>query len=343
MPILLTSLPVLAIVFIANLAAARGSARARTLFNLSLFLLNGLLVGGGLGILLAPIVGVTMPWPGAAVPGDRSAPGALIAVGLWGMLACLKPVRQSIARLIREFDPDSPVHTLALVGAGYLMGNAMVVTLVPGALDSLAESKPAVTLLDILAQQFLFVAIAFLGAGLFLRRDGAALRERLGLQRPTARQLLGGASWMLFFVFLQGCISFTWSLFDPSRVEQLSGINQALLSNFDTVGEWFVLAAAAGLGEESLFRGALQPVFGIVPTSIIFAVSHVQYGLSPATLAIFLLSVVLGIIRKRHNTTTAILVHAGYNFILGLLSLLAVYLQPFIEQAATALLVNLRF
>ena len=91
-----------------------------------------------------------------------------------------------------------------------------------------------------------------------------------------------------------------------------------------------MLAAAAGLSEELLFRGALQPIFGIVPTSLIFAVSHVQYGLSPATLTVFLLSVVLGIIRKRSNTTVAILVHAGYNFVLGLLSLLAVYLEPLV-------------
>jgi membrane protease YdiL (CAAX protease family) len=132
---------------------------------------------------------------------------------------------------------------------------------------------------------------------------------------------------MLFFVFLQACIGVVWTLFDPNQVEQLSGINDALLGEFDTVWEWFLLAAAAGLGEELLFRGALQPIFGLIPTSLIFAVSHVQYGLTPATLAIFLLSLVLGIIRKRSNTTVAILVHAGYNFILGLLSLLAVYMQ----------------
>ena len=37
------------------------------------------------------------------------------------------------------------------------------------------------------------------------------------------------------------------------------------------------------------------------------------------------------IIRKRSNTTVAILVHGGYNFILGLLSLLAVYLEPLVR------------
>ena len=116
----------------------------------------------------------------------------------------------------------------------------------------------------------------------------------------------------------------------PDEALQVSGLNETLLGNFDTVGEWLLLAAAAGLSEELLFRGALQPIFGIVPTSLIFAVSHVQYGLSPATLTVFMLSVVLGIIRKRSNTTVAILVHGGYNFTLGLLSLLAVYLEPLV-------------
>ncbi|MBP6788802.1 MAG: CPBP family intramembrane metalloprotease, partial [Candidatus Promineofilum sp.] len=161
--------------------------------------------------------------------------------------------------------------------------------------------------------------------------DGRGAAERLGLQWPTARQLAGGAGWMVFFVFLQGCIGTLWVLLSPEEAAQIGGLNDILLGNFDTVGEWFVLAAAAGLSEELLFRGALQPIFGIVPTSLIFAVSHVQYGLSPATLTVFLLSVVLGIIRKRSNTTVAILVHGGYNFTLGLLSLLAVYLEPFVR------------
>ena len=73
-------------------------------------------------------------------------------------------------------------------------------------------------------------------------------------------------------------------------------MGSALVWVASMVGEWLVLAAAAGLSEELLFRGALQPIFGIVPTSLIFAVSHVQYGLSPATLTVFLLSVILGIV-----------------------------------------------
>lgn len=334
MSILLIGLPVLAIIVVANLIQARGLHRARLLFNLLLFGLSAFLALAGLGLSFLP------PDALAAMPditamsdiGQKFVAGGfggwtLAIIGLWGMLACLRPVRLALARVLPALDPDSAVHTLALVAVGYLMGNAAV-SLTPGALDALAETGFEATLTDVLAQQLVFVLVAFAGVGLPARRTGPALNERLGLARPTAGQIWTGIRWMVFFVLLQGCISATWTLFNAAEAEQLRGINDAMLGNFDTVWEWFLLAASAGLGEELLFRGALQPIFGILPTSLIFAVSHVQYGLTPATLAVFLLSIVLGIIRKRSNTTVAILVHAGYNFILGLLSLLALYLEP---------------
>ncbi len=327
MSILVISLPVLAVIFVANLIAARDDERARTAFNLLLFVVNLVLLIGGIVWRVMPLE-ATPPQMGLQMLDQGFSSSTLIGMGLWGMLVALRPVRLRLARLFPALRPESPVHTLALVAVGYLLGNAAI-SLAPGALDALAESGVEATLFDVLAQQFAFVLAAFVGVGLLTRRDGPALNERLGLQRPTAAQLWTGVRWMIFFVFLQACISLTWSLFDAARVEQLSGINESLLGNFDTVWEWFLLAASAGLGEELLFRGALQPIFGILPTSLIFAVSHVQYGLSPATLAVFLLSLILGVIRKRSNTTVAILVHAGYNFTLGLLSLLAVYLAPF--------------
>lgn len=332
MQILLISLPILAVIVIANLITARGSDGARVAFNMVLFAANLLLVLAGAALNFMPPDAVSLPQMGLQLFDKGLGSATLAGMGLWGMVVSLKPARRWLARLLPGLEPESPVHTLALMAIGYLIGNAAF-SLAPGALDALAEAGIEASLLDVLGQQFVFVAAAFLGAGLLTRRDGRSLTERLGLTRPTSRQLLTGVLWMTFFVFLQGCISFTWTLLDPESVEQLGGINEALLGGFDTVWEWFLLAASAGLGEELLFRGALQPIFGILPTSLIFAISHVQYGFSPATLAVFLLSVVLGIIRKRSNTTVAILVHAGYNFILGLLSLLAVYLEQFVPPA----------
>lgn len=330
MAIFAVGLPVLLVIALANLVTARGSSGARLAFNLTLFLANLLLLAIGVGLQFLPADAFALPDTGLQVLDQGLGSLALIGMGLWGMLACLRPARLALRRVLPALDPDSAVHTLALVAAGYLAGNAAL-SLGPGAMELMAESGIQASLVDVLAQQFLFVLAAFLGVGLLIRRDGTALNERLGLQRPTIGQLWTGVRWMVFFVFLQGCIGATWALLEPEQAQQLSGINETLLGSFDTVWEWFLLAAAAGLGEELLFRGALQPIFGIVPTSLIFAVSHVQYGLSPATLTVFLLSVVLGIIRKRSNTTVAILVHGGYNFTLGLLSLLAVYLEPLVR------------
>lgn len=331
MAILIAGLPVLAVILVANLVAARGTDRARIAFNLFLFLANLALLLTGLALRFLPLYSVNWPEMGLQLLDQGLGSLTLIGMGLWGMLVSLRPVRQWLGRLLPALEPESPVHTLALATVGYLMGNAAI-SFSPGALDALADAQIEASLIDVLAQQFVFVLAAFVGVGLLTRRDGAALNERLGLQRPTRSQIWTGVRWMLFFVILQACISTVWTLFDAAQVEQLSGINESLLGSFDTVWEWFLLAASAGLGEELLFRGALQPIFGILPTSLIFALSHVQYGLSPATLAVFLLSIVLGVIRKRSNTTVAILVHAGYNFILGLLSLLALYLEPFMRQ-----------
>jgi membrane protease YdiL (CAAX protease family) len=74
-----------------------------------------------------------------------------------------------------------------------------------------------------------------------------------------------------------------------------------------------LIGLGAGLGEESLFRGALQPKLGILATSVLFASMHIQYGPSILLLFIFLLSLALGLLRRHVNTTATFLAHAGYN------------------------------
>jgi membrane protease YdiL (CAAX protease family) len=137
-----------------------------------------------------------------------------------------------------------------------------------------------------------------------------------------------GLRWIIFLVLLQAGAGALWAGLDPTESELLDEISQSLFGGFDTVGEWIVLALASGVGEELLFRGALQPVFGLWFTSILFAVAHVQYGLTPITLVVFILGIALGYIRRRSNTTVAIFVHAGYNFVLGLLTLIAASFMP---------------
>ena len=75
-----------------------------------------------------------------------------------------------------------------------------------------------------------------------------------------------------------------------------------------------VLGVSAGVGEEVLVRGALQPRVGILWASLMFAAGHVQYTWF-GMLTIAMIGITLGLIRKHANTTTAIVVHALYDIV----------------------------
>jgi uncharacterized protein len=104
-----------------------------------------------------------------------------------------------------------------------------------------------------------------------------------------------------------------WREVDPSSLDQLQKVMDNLFGNLMTVGGAIALGLSAGISEELLFRGAVQPRLGLLPASVLFAVGHLQYSLTLATLQVFLIGLVLGLVRKRTNTTLCILIHASYN------------------------------
>ncbi len=66
-----------------------------------------------------------------------------------------------------------------------------------------------------------------------------------------------------------------------------------------------------------LFRGALQPRLGLLWTAIVFTAVHTQYGLSIDALAVLVLALGLGLLRRVANTTTSALCHIAYNGLVG--------------------------
>ncbi len=68
----------------------------------------------------------------------------------------------------------------------------------------------------------------------------------------------------------------------------------------------------------------MQPRFGLIFTTLLFALLHSTYGVSIATLIVFGVGLVLGLLRMRYNTTTAMVAHAVYNMTLGLIAMLGV-------------------
>jgi uncharacterized protein len=95
-------------------------------------------------------------------------------------------------------------------------------------------------------------------------------------------------------------------------------INENLGTMTSGVDSWWgavILGVCAGTGEEILFRGAIQPKYGIVVTAIVFAVLHQQYGASFVTVGVFAVGILFGLERKYVNTTACIITHAVYNTI----------------------------
>ena len=80
------------------------------------------------------------------------------------------------------------------------------------------------------------------------------------------------------------------------------------------VGTALLLGVSAGVGEEVLVRGALQPRTGLLWASLLFAAAHVQYTWF-GMLVIVMLGIALGLVRRYTNTTTAIVVHGVYDVI----------------------------
>ena len=243
----------------------------------------------------------------------------LQATAVWGVIISFRSTRHSLERFL-PIDPHSPLHTLALMLSGYFAGS--VILQVAGGLDTLAENLTQVSIWLFLAQQLGFVLIAFLGVGAMMRRDWTAVFQRLGLEAITSRQIVESFGWILLLVLLQAAGGAIWDAIDPEQVTLVEELSNLLYQDFG-FWHWLALAIGAGIGEGILFRGALRPVLGIWFTSILFAIVHVQYGfLTPATIVLFLLSLILGFIRQRHNTTTAILIHFGYDLTLAIVTLL---------------------
>lgn len=94
-------------------------------------------------------------------------------------------------------------------------------------------------------------------------------------------------------------------------------MNQLVGPLFESPVGVISIGLAAAIGEEPIFRGAMQPRFGLLLSAVLFALVHSQYGISLATVIVLLLGLVLGWERKRFNTTTSIITHALYNSFLA--------------------------
>lgn len=166
-----------------------------------------------------------------------------------------------------------------------------------------------------------FVGIAYIAVGYRNYRDGDEATERLGLRIPTPQDVgVGLAAVIPAFGFAM-IGSLLTMLFQPDVVDRLTETLDNMTSGIDNPVGAIFLGLVTGIGEEVLFRGAIQPRFGIIITTALWVLLHTQYELTFVIVGLVLMGLMLGLIRKHVGTTAAIITHAVYNALVVLIGL----------------------
>jgi len=227
----------------------------------------------------------------------------LTIAGAAGLLYLWPPVQRTVARLI-PVRPGSPVIYLTVVLGLLLVAQQVGAQVQPG---------PPLTFGDLLAQDVPLLVLCFVGVGIFVRRSPRRTVERL-----VAVLGIG------VFIAVAFAIEAVANVVSPSQQKQVTDVTTVLFSHFNNPAAIIFLGLLAAVVEETLFRGALLPRFGIVISSILFAALHTQYAVSFATLEVFTLGLGLGWLRVRAGSSVpGMVTHAGYDIAVGFLSLIA--------------------
>lgn len=241
------------------------------------------------------------------------------------LLALLLPlpiIRTWLSKII-SINPSNRVHTFGLM-MSMLIPLQMFFALDVG-FEELSKTEIKTTwlqsLIELWSQNILFAALGFIGVGLFTRRNWKQSLDRLGLKKISWKTF--NISFLLAFVCVGSVLVLSNILValgfpeDPEVSQFSEKIMEPLFSNPLGV---LSIGLAAALGEEIIFRGAILPRFGLLASSLLFALTHTQYGLTVSIVVVFLLGMLLGYIRQRINTTASMVIHATYNIILGVLA-----------------------
>lgn len=250
-----------------------------------------------------------------------------LGLSLWlpsilAIILLIPIVRRGIAHLI-PIQASNRIHTISLVLSTLILLQ-LAITFAIG-LETLSSMESSSNVWSLIAQlwtqDIMFFLIACLGVGFLTRRNGKETLQRLGLEKITSKQFIFG-----FFIAI-GLVIIVY-LLEILLASTMFGIDQNVQEYtekligplFTSIPGILTLGLAAAIGEEAIFRGALQPRFGLLLTSLLFALMHSNYGFTLSTFIVFGVGLCLGLVRIRFNTTTAMVIHAIYNISLGLIS-----------------------
>ena len=220
----------------------------------------------------------------------------------------------------RVFVPSSMPHLVALwiyvTTAGFLIGS-----IDPNGMNLPSLPIPLPVQIDTLLSYngLGLVMLAACGVGIFVSRAFPETLRRLALVKPTLAQVGIGLGLVLVTFAYDAAWAYVTHQMPGNLASKLAGYNAGTFTAGGALGPSALVALAtalcAGIGEETLIRGALQPAFGLLPAAVLHGLLHGQFNHAP----IFMIQVagwstLMGITRRYTNTTTTIIGHAGFNF-----------------------------
>jgi len=275
--------------------------------------------------LLMPLTGVVVYGAIAAFARANTADAAHVAAMQWSiaaaflcLLSTLPPIQQQLARTFMS--GPFPGHTARLTASIALIVLLLPVPatlILPDLLDLTRQTAtPLVEVSALVGQLVGELVFACAAVGLGMGRGWRETLARLGLERLRPHHPIVAA---LGLAAVTG-VNFGMEWVERTRFHDLWLRDQEmvrLMAAHLSLGATIVLGLSAGIGEEIMVRGALQPRTGLFWAALLFAAGHVQYTWF-GMLTILALGLTLGLIRRASNTTTVIVVHVLYDIVAAL-------------------------
>jgi hypothetical protein len=263
---------------------------------------------------------------GAAVDRNQEIVSGALQVAAGGISLLLFYTGTSRVPGLRNLRPGAPISWLAifLLFESLAANFGTISTATGGAVvGGTPTLRPATgpSARDLMLGEVPFLAIAIAAVGPVVRRNLVETAERLGLWPLRLPWWVVGIAAGVVLVPVGGfVVDLLNHLASASCVAQTSQAEQAIVGVGRTGLEQAGIAIAAGVCEELLFRGALQPRVGVLLSSVVWASYHLQYlcnGLpSPANIYLVLLGLLFGGLRKWGGLWPAILAHTVYDGII---------------------------
>lgn len=297
---LLSSVILVAVVY--GLVFWSNRARTDRSANVGIYLLFGL--PGG----LLTVAGLAL-----TTNGMEGGP-LILCLGLAFSLPLVRPFR----KLVASFTPMDPASPIDLAGLAMILAVITFLVLqavITGPLEAGDADTGALSgnVLWLMLNALTFVLVAYAAVGYRIHRTGREATDRLGLRWPDLRTIGLGLAFVIpsFMASMLGSILTV--AFQPDVVNNLEDTMDQMTSGLQNpVGALFI-GLSAGIGEEVLFRGAVQPRYGITVAALFWTALHVQYDISFVLLGLFGVGIILGLERRYFGTNAAIITHAVYN------------------------------